>query len=64
MYKKFISLFKDKYTQEISIDKENKCYVYKFYKNGKYMHTINLRYYTEKQIQDFQLISEKIYNNG
>lgn len=64
LYKKFISLFKDNYTQEISIDTENQCYVYKCYKNGRYTHTVNMHYFTTKQIQNFQVITEKISNNG
>lgn len=64
LYKKIISLFKDNYTQEISIDTENQCYVYKCYKNGKYTHTVNMYYYTKNQIKDFQETTEKISNNG
>lgn len=64
LYNKFINLFKTKYTQTISIDNENQCYVYKCYENGKYTHTVNMHYFTKEQIDEFIKIGEKIQLNA
>lgn len=63
-YKDFLDLFKDKYTQEVSIDTVNQCYVYKCFKNGEYTHSVNVHYYTEEQIQQFQNIVAEYYEKN
>ena len=64
LYNKFIGLFKPKYTQTISNDEQNQCYVYKCYKNGKYTHTVNMHYFTAAQIDNFLEIGKKVQLNA
>lgn len=59
-----MDLFKDKYTQVVSIDETEQCYLYNCYKNGKYTHTVKMHYYTEEQLNEFHRIYEKLKADG
>lgn len=48
------SFFVPKYTQDWIDNKEQQCWEIKCYKNGKYTHTVNMHYFTEKQIERFK----------
>lgn len=48
---KLKNIVKPIYTQEWNDNKEQQYWEIKCFKNGKYTHTVNMYYFTEKQIE-------------